>query len=249
MTDSSNPMTGAPVNTMLLRMAAPISLGMLSTFLFQVVDTYFVGLLGSAELAALAFSSTVYLVVVSVFLGLSVGVSSVIARVAGEGRMEQAQGIAVVSLGAVLILSALLSLAGLTSMGPMFHALGANDDILPMVSAYMGILYVGFPFLMLGIVGSGAVRAIGITKETEIVFALAGVINLVFDWVLIFGHGPFPELGLAGAAYATVISFVFIFVGVVAIMFRHGLLGTGHIMNGLRSLADVLRFAVPTISM
>ncbi len=249
MTDSSNPMTGAPVNTMLLRMAAPISLGMLSTFLFQVVDTYFVGLLGSAELAALAFSSTVYLVVVSVFLGLSVGVSSVIARVAGEGRMEQAQGIAVVSLGAVLILSALLSLAGLTSMGPMFHALGANDDILPMVSAYMGILYVGFPFLMLGIVGSGAVRAIGITKETEIVFALAGVINLVFDWVLIFGHGPFPELGLAGAAYATVISIVFIFVGVVAIMFRHGLLGTGHIMNGLRSLADVLRFAVPTISM
>lgn len=55
MANSSNPMTKAPVNTMLLRMAAPISLGMMSTFLFQIVDTYFVGQLGSPELAALAF--------------------------------------------------------------------------------------------------------------------------------------------------------------------------------------------------
>lgn len=249
MSDTQNPMIGIPVNTMLLRMAAPISLGMLSTFLFQIVDTYFVGQLGSAELAALAFSSTVYLVFVSIFMGLSVGVSTVVAKAAGAGDMARAQGVTVVTLLAVLILSTLLSLLGLWGITPMFQALGASDAILPLISEYMQILYLSFPFLMLGIVGSGAVRAIGITKETEIIFAIAGAINLVFDWLLIFGHGPFPALGLAGAAYATALSFVFIFLGVLVIMSRHELLGTGHIKAGLAGLGDILRFSVPTISM
>ena len=78
---------------MLVRMAAPISMGMLSTFLFQIVDTYFVGQLGSAELAALAFSSTAYLVFVSLFMGLSVGVSAVVAKAVGSGQRDRAQGL------------------------------------------------------------------------------------------------------------------------------------------------------------
>lgn len=249
MNDTPNPMTQAPVNRMLLRMAAPISLGMLSTFLFQIVDTYFVGQLGSAELAALAFSSTVYLVFVSIFMGFSVGVSSVVAKTAGGGDRGKAQGLTMVSLGLVLVLSIVFSLSAHVAIGPMFSALGASEEILPLIFEYMGILYLSFPFLMLGIVGSGAVRAIGVTKETEIIFAIAGVINLVFDWLLIFGKGPFPELGLAGAAWATALSFVFIFVGVGAILHRNGLLGIRDIRSGIQGLRDILKFAVPTISM
>ena len=249
MSKTSNPMIDTPVNKMLLRMSAPISLGMLSTFLFQIVDTYFVGQLGSPELAVLAYSATVYLVFVSVFMGLSVGVSSVVAKAAGAGQTSRAQGVAVVALVAVIILSVVLSGLGYLYIDPMFSALGAESAVLPLISEYMQILYLSFPFLMLGIVGSGAVRAIGITKETEIIFAIAGVINLVFDWLLIFGHGPFPELGLAGAAYATAMSFVFIFIGVMVIMFKHGLLGLGHVKQGLSGLREILRFSVPTISM
>ena len=249
MSDQTNPMTERPVNAMLLSMAAPISLGMLSTFLFQIVDTYFVGQLGSRELAALAFSSTAYLVSVSVFLGLSVGVSSVVAKAAGSGDMAKAQGLSVVALALVLALSVALGLLGRATMGPLFSGLGAAPDIVPLVESYMGILYLSFPLLMLGIVGSGAVRAIGITKETEIVFAFAGVVNLVFDWLLIFGHGPFPALGLAGAAYATALSFLTIFLGIGVIMRRNGLLGIGQIAAGLTGLREILRFSVPTISM
>lgn len=249
MSKTNNPMIDTPVNTMLLRMSAPISLGMLSTFLFQIVDTYFVGQLGSPELAVLAYSATVYLVFVSVFMGLSVGVSSVVAKAAGAGQTSRAQGVAVVALVAVIILSVVLSGLGYLYIDPTFSALGAESALLPLISEYMQILYLSFPFLMLGIVGSGAVRAIGVTKETEIIFATAGVINLVFDWLLIFGHGPFPALGLAGAAYATALSFVFIFIGVMVIMFKHGLLGLGHVKQGLSGLREILRFSVPTISM
>ena len=106
MNTPNSPMTEAPVNRMLFRMAAPISLGMLSTFLFQIVDTYFVGKLGSAELAALAFSSTAYLIFVSLFMGLSVGVSSVVARSTGEGKSDRARALTMISLTMVLALLA-----------------------------------------------------------------------------------------------------------------------------------------------
>ena len=244
-----NPMTEAPVNAMLFRMAAPISLGMLSTFLFQIVDTFFVGLLGSPELAALAFSSTAYLVFVSVFMGLSVGVSSVVARTAGGGRRDAARGLATASVGLVLLLSVAMSAAARAGIEPMFAALGASPEILPLVAEYMGVLYLGFPCLVVGMVASGACRAVGVTGRTEFVFAAGGVVNLVFDWLLIFGKGPFPELGLAGAAWASVLSFVFILVGNTAILHGSGLLGIKGVKAGIAGLRDILKFAVPTISM
>ena len=112
MTEQRNPMLEQPVNKMLLKMAAPISLGMLSTFLFQIVDTYFVGQLGSAELAALAFSSTAYLLFLSVFMGLSVGVSAVVAKTMGAGDADKARGLAMVSLAFVLVVNS-IALSGI----------------------------------------------------------------------------------------------------------------------------------------
>lgn len=249
MTDQSNPMLDQPVNKMLVRMAVPISLGMLSTFLFQIVDTFFVGQLGSAELAALAFSSSAYLLFLSVFMGLSVGVSSVVAKTMGSGHKDDARSLTMVSLAFVMVLSVALGFGARALIGPMFSGLGADADILPLIQTYMSILYLSFPFLMLGIIGSGAARAIGVTKQTEIVFGIAGIINLVFDYLLIFGIGPFPELGLAGAAWATAMSFVFVFVGVMMILRRHGLIGLGPMPGAFAGLRDVLRFSVPTISM
>ena len=134
-------------------------------------------------------------------------------------------------------------------IGPLFTGLGADESILPLIETYMGILYLCFPFLMLGIIGSGAARAIGITKETEIIFAISGMLNLLLDYLLIFGIGPLPELGLAGAAWATATSFVFIFFGIMIILRRRGLLGFGPMPGALSGLSDILRFSVPTVSM
>ncbi|KZK88733.1 Multidrug export protein MepA [Pseudovibrio sp. W64] len=249
MNTQSNPMMEVPVNTMLLRMAAPISIGMLSTFLFQIVDSYFVGKLGSNELAALAFSSSAFFLFAAVFMGFSVGVSAVIARAVGSGERQKAKMLTMVSLALVVLVAVSLSLAGRAFIGPTFSALGASKDILPLLDAYMGTLYLGLPLLMLGIVGSGAARAVGITKQTEVVFGIAGVINLVFDYLLIFGIGPFPELGLAGAAWATVLSFGFIFLGVMFILTRQNLIGLSKLDGALSGLAEILKFSLSTISM
>jgi putative MATE family efflux protein len=246
---SANVMTGTPVNAMLFKMAAPISLGMLSTFLFQIVDTYFVGQLGSDELAALAFSSTIYLIFVSIFMGLSVGVSAVTARIYGEGLKNQARSLTSSVLLFVAVISVLLTQGASLYTEATFAALGASGEVLKLTVTYMDILYLGFPLLMLGIVGSGAVRAIGVTKETEIIFTIAGVINLVFDYLLIFGVGPFPALGLAGAAWATAMSFAFIALGVGIVLIRHNLLGFAKTDGLFSGLKDITKMSIPTISM
>lgn len=247
--DTPNRMTTAPVNAMLVRMAAPISLGMLSTFLFQAVDTFFVGRIGSNELAALAFSSTAYFLFVAIFMGLSVGVSAVVAKTAGAGQPQLARGLATVSVCFVAVLAVALGVSARSVIEPMFKMLGAGDTILPLIQTYMGILYLGFPLLTIGIIGSGAIRAIGVTGKSEIVFAIGGVVNLVFDWLLIFGIGPFPEMGLAGAAWASVLSFLFIFVGMMVLMRRNRLLGLARFREGIAGLKDIIRFGVPTVAM
>ena len=242
-------MTQAPVNSMLLRMAGPISLGMTSTFLFQIVDTYFVGQLGSLELAALAFSATAYFLFISLFIRLSVGVSSVVAKTMGSGDRPLARALTMIALALVLVLTVALAWAGRSMIGPMFTGLGASADVIPLIETYLGILCLSFPFLTLGIVGSGAARAIGITKATEIVFGIAGIINLVLDYVLIFGKGRSLNLGWAGAAWATAISFLFVFTGIMVILIRVGLLGRGAITDMFGGLRDILRISVPTIAM
>ena len=128
-------------------MSAPISLGMLSTFLFQVVDTWFVGRLGTAELAALSFSSALFFLLVGLFIGLSVGASSLVARALGEGNTPLAARLSRTSVALAGTLAAVLALAGLLTITPVFGLLGAGAAILPLIADYMGILYLGMPLL------------------------------------------------------------------------------------------------------
>jgi putative MATE family efflux protein len=233
-------------------MAAPVSLGMLSTFLFQIVDTYFVGQLGSSALAALSFSTVVYFVLLSIFMGLSVGTSAVVAKSAGKNEREESAKLAMAALLLTTALSVGLCGLGLATIDPMFIALGADSETLPLIGDYMSILFLGLPFLMVGIVGSSAVCGLGVVGATEAIFGIAGVINLVFDYLLIFGIGPFPEMSIAGAALASAISFLFIAVAMLAIMQRHGLLSLRVLHRAKevgRATIDVLRLGLPTIAM
>ena len=119
---------------MLFLMSAAISIGMLFTFLFQVIDTYFVGQLGSQELAVLSFSSTIFFLLIALFIGMSVGVSSVVAKSIGENKPEKVKRFAILALFFVLTFSIVLSLIGYLTINPLFSLLGAEADILALIS-------------------------------------------------------------------------------------------------------------------
>ena len=249
--DPGDRLTVAPVDRALFAMSAPISLGMLSTFLFQVVDTWFVGRLGTAELAALSFSSAFFFLLVGLFIGLSVGASSLVARALGEGDASRASRFARTSVVLAAGLASVLAVLGLATIGPAFAQLGASAEILPLIGEYMGVLYLGMPLLAVALVGNAAVRATGWLRAPELLMGAAGVLNLVLDYLLIFGAGPFPRLEIQGAALATVISWGFVAVSTVVLLVRAGLLRRRRMEDGSpRSavLLPILRLSAPTVA-
>ena len=194
------------VGPTLVRLTLPMILGIISMVGFNLVDTFFVGRLGTLELAALSFTFPVILLVTSLSMGLGIGASAVISRAIGEGNHRKVQRLATDGLLLSLLLVAALAIPGFFTVGPIFRLIGAAPEILPLVKQYMRIWYAGVIFVTVPMVGNNAIRAAGDTKTPSIIMILGALFNAVLDPLLIFGIGPFPRLEIAGAALATVIA-------------------------------------------
>lgn len=230
-------------------MSLPISVGMLSTFLFQVIDTYFVGQLGANSLAALSFASTLYFLILGLFMGLSVGVSIPIAQAKGEGNHLKLSKIVKVSLMLSLLLSISISVISIQFLFPIFSLLGAEPEIIPLIQEYLRPLLLGIPLLTLGLLIGSILRANGNVSKPELLMAFSGVINLVLDYLLIFGAFGFPELGIKGAAYASVFSWLVIIIGMLYFLYKEEiLLNTRSLsLNTKEILKEIQKISTPTI--
>lgn len=202
--DDKAVLISGPIAPMLARLTLPMIAGIMGMVAFNLVDTFFVGQLGTAELAALSFTFPVVLVVSSLAMGIGIGASAVISRAIGQGDQEEVRRLTTDSLILGLICVAALSVIGLSTIDPLFRALGATDETLPLISSYMRIWYLGMVFVVVPMVGNNAIRATGDTKTPSAIMLVAVAVNTVLDPLLIFGIGPFPRLELAGAAIATV---------------------------------------------
>lgn len=211
-------------NKVLLSMSLPISIGMLSTFLFQVVDTYFVGQLGPNALAALSFASTLYFLAVGLFIGLSVGVSIIIGTAKGANNLKEVNQTTFVALFISFLSSVLFAFLGISFVDSIFTLMGADAETLPLIKQYIIPLFYGIPLLTIGLVSGGILRATGNVRNPEIIMGVAGIINLVLDYSFIFGKLGVPAMGIKGAALATVVSWVFIIIGMFYLLFRDRLL-------------------------
>lgn len=103
---------------------------------------------------------------------------------------------------------AVVAAGGLLTMKPLFRAMGADEEMIRLVKAYMVPWYLGVGLLVLPMIGNAAIRSTGDNKTPSFIMVLAGCVNIVLDPLLIFGPGPFPRLELQGAAIATVLSWV-----------------------------------------
>ncbi len=236
-------------NKVLVGMSLPIGLGMLSTFLFQVIDTYFVSKLGSNALAALSFSSTIYLILISLYIGLSIGVSIIIGQSVGKGDLEKVQKTTWVALTLSLIISILISAVSIFFIDKIFTGLGAQEDILPLIKTYTIPVLIAMPLLTFGIMAGGILRASGNIKKPEIVMVIAGVLNLIFDYLLVFGIWGLPEMGIEGAAYATVISWIFAFIGMTFLLMKDKLVRFSQKAEDsiLEIVHEIFKLGSPTI--
>ncbi|MBF9017433.1 MATE family efflux transporter [Oceanispirochaeta sp. M2] len=190
--------------SVLLRLAAPMMFGILGMSIFNLMDTLFVGRLGTVELAALSFTFPVILVVSSVSHGLGVGMTAAVSKAAGGNDRTKLKNIISWGLGLSVLIVILVVLLGQLTIEPLFRALGADKQTLPVIKEYMRIWYFGAVFVVIPMVGNAAIRGLGDTKIPSMVMLIAAIVNTILDPLLIFGIGPFPELGVRGAAIATV---------------------------------------------
>lgn len=197
-------LTEGSVAKLLVRMTLPMILGTVGMMAFNLADTYFVGQLGTRELAAMSFTFPIVMIISSLALGLGMGASAVISRAIGEGDRHQVQRLTTDSLALSVLVVASGVTIGLLTIDPLFRALGATEELLPLIRQYMLIWYPGMIAVVVPMVGNNAIRATGDTKTPSMVMLVAVFINLSLDPLLIFGIGPFPRLELAGAALATV---------------------------------------------
>ncbi len=199
-------LTTGEVGKKIISMALPMFFGIIGMIAFNLIDIYFIGRLGTLELAAVSFTFPVVYVIGSVSLGLGIGATALISRAIGEGNSEKVKRLTTDSLVLSMIIVGSVIVFGFMTMDRVFGFMGANREELSLIRDYMTLIYPGALFVVIPMVGNGAIRATGDMKTPAMIMGVAVLVNLILDPILIFGLGPFPRLEVTGAALATVVS-------------------------------------------
>jgi putative MATE family efflux protein len=199
-------LTEGSLNRAIWRLGVPMTLEMTMMSLFQLFDLFWVGRIGSAALAAVTVSTTVRWCVSALSMGLGVGGLAVVARRIGEGDERAADHATWQVVIVALSVAVLLAAVGLASMEPLLRLCGAGEDVMPLGLSFLRVTFAGLWAIILVPILNSLLRGAGNAREAFSVLALANGLNIVIEPFLIFGWGPLPQWGVAGAALSTVLS-------------------------------------------
>jgi putative MATE family efflux protein len=236
-----------PVAGVLKKMTVPVIYGMILLMTFNLVDTFFVSLLGTEPLAAISFTFPITFTVLSLTIGLGIGTSAVIAKFLGKGEHDLAKNSATAALYLAAFIVGLLSFIGYHFIDEIFLLLGASETLLPLIHDYMDIWFIGSVCLIGPMIGNSVLRASGDTKTPSIIMGSSGLINAILDPILIFGFGPIPAMGIQGAAIATLISWLVGLVFVLYILINKKLIHTQFIslIDMVTACKGILHIGLP----
>lgn len=201
---SERSLTDKPVARTIARLSAPMTVGVLSIMLVGLADSFFLGQVGEAELAAVGFVYPVMIALTSLGIGMSAGANSVISRALGAGQGSDAARLSAhalfyaVSVG--LMLSAILFLVH----RPLLALIGARGATLDAAAAYFQWWIAGFPFLLAAMTAGAVMRSRGYAIWPATLMCLQSVINIGLTPLFVFGaEGILTGYGAAGAGFAT----------------------------------------------
>ncbi len=194
-----------PVPRALGLLAIPMMLEMSMEAVFAIVDIAFVSFLGTDAVAAVGITEALVTILYAVAIGLGMGVTAMVSRRIGEGDREAAAAVTGQAIWIGVVMSILIGAIGIRYGADLLRLMGASDSVVETGAGFTTVLLGGsFSILFLFLLNA-AFRGAGDANIALRSLWLANGINIVLDPCLIFGLGPFPEMGVTGAAVATTI--------------------------------------------
>lgn len=201
---SENKMGTMPMTKLILTMSLPAIFSMTIQAMYNVVDSMFIGWYDLNGLTAMSFAFPLQMMIIAVAVGTGVGVNSLVSRKLGEKNFKEADSAATHGLLTCIFSYSVFLLLGIFAVKPFINAYSSNEKIVEYGVQYLSIVLCFSAFSIIHIMIEKTLQATG-NMIFPMLFQLTGaVINIVFDPLLIFGIGFFPELGVMGAAIATV---------------------------------------------
>jgi putative MATE family efflux protein len=197
--------TQAPIGRAVVLLAVPMVLEMLMESVFAVADIFFVGRLGADAVATVGITESLMTIVYAVAIGLSIGASATVARRIGERDPTRAARAAVQAIFIGVAVAIGIGLTGAVFGSELLRAMGASDDVVRTGSGFARIMLGGSGTVLLLFLINAVFRGAGDAAIAMRVLWFANAINITLGPCLIFGVGPFPEMGVAGAALGTTI--------------------------------------------
>lgn len=188
------------------KLALPVILTNLLQSLVETIDVFMVGRLGPIAIAAVGMSSAIRMLMLVMLLSVAAGAMSLIAQAKGSRDPERMSFVTRQAISSGLLLSLPLAVFGLLLAEPLLALVnsGGEPEAVGLGVSYLSILFLGTPFLVLNIVFNRLMQGAGDTVTPLVLTASMNVLNVILNFVLMFGVGPFPALGVAGAALGTV---------------------------------------------
>ena len=198
--------TEGSINKALFLLSIPMILEMMMEALFAIVDAFFVSRLNSQDaLATIGLTETFMFIIMSAALGISSAATAMVSRRIGEGKEDDACYAGVQSIILAVCVAAVLGFVGYIYAPDLLRLMGASESLIDEGTSYCRIMLTFNIFLVLLFVINAIFRGAGDASIAMRTLWLANGLNIILDPCLIFGLGPFPELGLKGAAIATCI--------------------------------------------
>lgn len=242
----------APLGRLLLSLSLPGMASMVTLALYNIVDTFWVARLGHEAIAALTIVLPFHILIIAVAAGTGVGISALTSRRFGERNNDAANRAAGQVFPITAFFGTIFLVAAVFFARPILTFAGATPDIIDYAAQYLVIIGFGIPLLIFSIAANNLLRGSGDALRPMIFMITSTVVNIILDPFMIFGIGPFPAMGVRGAALATVISqllsagLCFIYIIAHRSAYRIKL---SHLKPDRLILRDIYRVGLPSMMM
>ena len=213
---AGNKMGVMPVGKLLANMAMPMIIAMLVQAFYNVVDSYFVSritqydgysdpaVIRESAIAAMSLAFAVQNILIGFAVGIGVGVNALLSKSLGEGNQEKANTAAGNGMTLAVITTMIFMIFGIVGSRPYFQMMSNSPLTVDFGTQYISICCLFSLGIFIEVLAERLLQASGRTMYTMVTQGTGAIINIILDPLLIFGIGPFPQLGIAGAAVATV---------------------------------------------